>query len=451
MRTLLGLCLLSAAICFSPLAHAAQVKEVISPKGIKAWLVEERGLPLVAVKISFRGAGFAYDPADAQGRANMTAALLMEGAGGMNQREFAEALDAHAIQMNTGVEEDTFDVYFESLSEHKSLAFSHAALAISEPRFDAGAIERTKNQSLSVIRQQEQQPGYLVARALRKAAFGSHPYGYERLGTKDTLDNLSESDFRRVQKRFLTRQNMVIGVAGDISPEQLSALLDEHFGALPEKYDPDTKVEEVSIAAGAEPTVIEYDIPQTIVQFATQGVKRNDPNYIAAYVMNHILGGGGSLTSILGDELRETRGLTYSVGSFIEPMQHGALWRGGFSSRNEDARKAVNVLLASVKVFVEQGPTDKEVADAKQYLVDSFVLNLDSNADIASFLVNMQINDLGIDYMQRRNSMVASVQKAQIMEMARRMIDPEKMLLFMIGKPVTQRQQQEKNTAPATP
>lgn len=446
MRRILPL-FLSCLLIPVSFAHAAQVKEVVSPKGIKAWLVEEHALPLVAIKISFKGAGYAYDPADEQGRANMTAALLMEGAGSMDQREFAEALDSHAIHMNTSVGEDTFDLSLESLSEHKALAFSYAAMALTEPRFDGSAIERTKNQSLSIIKQQEQQPGYLLARAFKKAAYGKHPYGQEQVGTKDTLDSLSESDFRRVQERFLSRENMVIGAAGDITPEELAKLLDEYFGKLPAKYDPDTRLDEVTIAAGAEPTVIEYDIPQTIVQFGTQGIKRNDPNYIAAYVMNHILGGGGSLTSILGEELRETRGLTYSVGSFIEPMQYGAIWRGGFSSRNEDVRKAVNVLLASVKVFVDQGPTDKEVADAKQYLIDSFVLNLDSNADIASFLVNMQINALGIDYMDRRNSMVASVQKAQIMEMAKRLIDPEKMLLFMIGKPVMQQQQQEQQSA----
>lgn len=442
MKRVFTILFLSAVFSSLSSAQAAQVKEVVSPKGIKAWLMEEHSLPLVAVKISFKGAGYAYDPVDKQGRANMTAALLMEGAGDMNQREFAEALDSHAIQMNTGVSEDTLDVSLESLSEHKKLAFSYVALALVEPRFDTGAIERTKNQSFSIIAQQEQQPRYLLSRAFKKAAYGNHPYGYEQIGTKDTLDNLSESDFRRVQERFITRENMVIGVAGDITPEELSTLLDEHFEKLPAKYSSDTKVEEATIAAGAEPTVIDYDIPQTIVQFGTQGIKRNDPNYIAAYVMNHILG-GGSLTSILGQELREERGLTYSVGSFIEPMQHGAIWRGGFSSRNQDARKAVNVLLATVKVFVEQGPTDKEMADAKQYLVDSFVLNLDSNADMAGFLVNMQINALGIDYMERRNAMVASVQKTQVMEMAKRLIDPEKMLLMMIGKPMTQQQQQE--------
>lgn len=433
-------------LSYSLPAHAAQVKEVVSPKGFKAWLVEDHSLPLLAVKISFTGSGYAYDPEDEQGRANLTAAMLMEGAGDLNQREFNQALDAHAIRLSAGAGEDTIDLAMETTSEHKALAMKYAGMAMAEPRFDDGAFSRARSQALAVLRQQEQTPGYLLAQAFKKAAFGNHPYGRPQVGTQDTLDSISASDLRRVQERFLTRENIVIGAAGDITPDELARLMDEHFDKLPKRYDPDTKLEEATVAAAGDPVVMAFDIPQTMVMFGLQGLKRDDPNYIAAYVMNHILG-GGSLTSILGQELRDDRGLTYSVGTYLEPMQRGALWRGAFASRNEDARKAVNVLLATLKVFAQQGPTDKEIADAKRFLVDSFALNLDSNPDLAGFLVTMQINRLGIDYMDRRNSMVSSVQKAQIMDMAKRLIDPDKMLLMMIGKPVTQQQEQEKAKA----
>lgn len=431
LRLAIALC----ALMGSAQAHATLVKEVISPKGIKAWLVEEHSLPVVAMRVSFSGSGFAYDPADRLGRANMTAAMLMEGAGSLNQREFAAALDARAIHMNTGADEDTISLSVESLSEHADEAFSYAAMALADPRFDSDAIDRVRSQTRTALTLQEQQPGYIAERAWVKAAYGDHPYAHPQLGTKDTIGDISGSDLSRVRERFLTRGNMVIGVAGDITPEALGSLLDKYFTALPEKYDPDTKVEETQVAPGGEPTLIDFDIPQTMVLFGAPGVKRNDPNYFAAYVMNHILGGAGSLNSLLGEEIRVSRGLAYSVNSFIEPLDHAASWRGNFASRNDQARQATNVMLASLTAFLQKGPTDQELADAKQYLVDSFMLHLDSNSDLASFLVNMQINHLGIDYLQRRNSLVASVRKDEVLAMAKRLIDPDKLLIVMVGRP----------------
>lgn len=436
MRRVALFLFLAAAIVPLASAHATQVKEVVSSKGFKAWLVEEHGLPLVAVNVSFTGAGFAYDPKDKQGRANLTAALLMEGAGDMGQREFSEALEARAIRMNTNVDADTLDISFESLSEHKELAFSYMALALTKPRFDDSAFLRAHSQAQSILTQQQQQPAYQLDRAFKKAAYGDHPYANEQVGTKETLDDLRVSDIRNVAEHYLSKENIVIAAVGDITAEELSALMDKYLAVLPEKYAPDSKVEDVIVAAGEDPVIIDFDIPQTMVFFGTQGVKRSDPNYFAAYVMNEILGGSSSLTSILGEEIRESRGLAYSVSSHIEPLSHAAMWRGNFASRNDQARSAVNVLLATLKAFREKGPTDEEVQNAKQYLVNSFVLNLDSNDAIASFLINMQINHLGIDYLQRRNSMVMSVRKEEIMDMTNRLIDPDKMLLFMIGRPV---------------
>ena len=429
--------LLFFCLAFAASAHATEVKEVKTPAGFTAWLVEEHALPLVAVKIAFKNSGYAYDPKGKEGRANMTAALLMEGAGDMDARAFYEALESSAIQLDMSADEDDFLIALESLSEHKEKAFSCLGLALSKPRFDSDAMERVKGQTQTALTQQDQDPGYQAHRAWKKLAFGDHPYANPEIGTKESVGNLSGYDMRQMQKRYLTRENIVIAAVGDINEAELAVLIDKHLAGLPEKYDPDAKVEEVKLPAGEKPFMVEFDIPQTLVGFGTNGLKRSDPDYFHAYVMNQILGGGGSLTARLGKEIREKRGLAYSVFSRLDPMAHAASWQGGFATRGEQAAAAREVLIATLKDFVEKGPSEQEVADAKQYLTGSFVLSLGSNADIASFLISMQLNNLGRDYLAKRNSLVEAVTRENVHAMAKRLIDTDKLLMVMVGKPAT--------------
>jgi zinc protease len=423
--------------CASPLSGAlaaAEVKEVVSPKGFTAWLVEEHALPLVAVKIAFRESGVAHDPEGKEGRANIAASVMMEGAGDLPSRQFYEALESLAIQLDMSADEDDFMVALECLSEHKDKAFSYMALALTQPRFDNDAMERVRTQAMTALIQQEQSPGYKLHRAWRKLAFGDHPYNKPDLGTKESVLKLSTGDLNYMRQHYLTKENIVIAAVGDITPQELSALLDKYLGDLPVKYDPDVKVKDVEINKDGKPVAIEFDIPQTLVAFGTQGLKRNDPDYFTAYVMNQILGGGGSLTARLGNEIREKRGLAYSVYSHTSPMTHAATWEGGFATRTEQVETAKEVLISTLKDFIAKGPSDLEMNDAKEYLTGSFVLNLDSNADIASFLLSMQLNHLGRDYLERRNQMVSAVTKEGVHALAKRLIDPEKLLIATVGK-----------------
>lgn len=419
---------------FTVPAHAAEVKEVVTDKGLKAWLVEEHSVPLLAVKISFTGSGSAYDPSGKEGRANMTAALLMEGAGDMNDKAFAEALENHAIRMDMSVDEDFFDTSVECLSPHKETAFSLLGLALTKPRFNSDSIERVKAQTQTILRQQEGNPGYQLQKAWANAAYGDHPYSNPSAGTKDSIPALQRSDFNDVTRKYLTKENIVIAVVGDITEAELKSLLDAHLGGLPDKYAPDTTVAEVAMPSKATTVNVPFDIPQTMVRFGTQGIKRADPDYMSAYVMNTILGGGGSLTSRLGSEIREKRGLAYSVGTQLNPMMHGASWEGMFSTRTEQVGTAKETLISTLKDFADNGVTNIEFSDARDYLTGAFVLNLDSNASIAGFLISMQIHKLGIDYLDRRNKLVMAVTKESVEDMAKRLADPDKLLVVSVGK-----------------
>lgn len=433
MKPLFGF--VAALFLFLQPALATEVREVVTPGGFKAWLVEEHSVPLLAVRIAFKESGYAHDKPGLEGRSNMVAALLGEGAGDLDSRAFNEALEAHAIELTSSADEDQIDVLLETLSEHKDKAFSYLGMALAKPRFDSSAIDRVKSQSLAWLVQKEQEPGYALQRAWQKLAYGDHPYGRAQIGTESGIRALDHGDLATFAKKHLTKENIIIAAVGDISPEELSRLLDAYLAELPQRFEPDVTVPEFTLPAGSnEPVIIAFDIPQTMVMFGANGLKRRDPDYFAAYVMNHLLGGGGSLTARLGEEIREKRGLAYSVYSGLNPMRHAASWHGGFATRNDQAHAALDVLRATLRTFVDQGPGAKELADAKRYVMDSFVLNLDSNAEIAAFLINMQINELGIDYFNRRNALVEAVRKEDVHAMARRLIDPDKLLVAMVGK-----------------
>ena len=417
-------------------AFAVEVKEVVSEQGIKAWLVEEHALPLIAVKIAFEGSGFAYDKAGKEGRANMMAAMLTEGAGDMDSRAFSEAIESRAIALEAGVDEDYFRVSMETLSEHAETAFSYLALALTNPRFDADAIDRTRRQILTLQAQQEQDPSYQLMMHWNKAAFPKHPYSNPMVGTKASIAGLGKEDLKFFQSHFITRENMVIAVVGDITPDALKRLLDDQFANLPASYKPDTKVDDTQVAAASAPEIVNFDIPQTMVMFGLPALKRSDPDYYNAHVMNHMLGGGGTLSSKLGKAMREARGLTYGIGSFLDPAPHAPSWRGRFSTRNEQAGTALSVLKDTLKTFSEGNISDEELDDAKKFITGSFVLNLDSNADVANFLLSMQLLDLGMDYLDKRNALMEAVTKKGVADMAKRLIEADKLLVVMVGKPV---------------
>jgi len=424
-------------LCFATpsLSYATQVQEVVSPGGLKAWLVEEHSLPLVAVKMLFKESGSAYDPAGKEGLSGMTAAMLLEGAGDMDSQAFNEELDNNAIRLDFADDEDLFRASVESLSEHKDKAFALMATALTKPRLDDSATQRVRAQTLSILKEQEQQPKYILQRQWEQLAYGSHPYGKPTLGTKDSINAIGKDDLKNFVHHYLSRENVLISVVGDITPGELGRLLDANFLALSEHYNPDVTVSEVKLPEKEKQLVIESPIPQTMVLFGGNGLKRDDPDYYAAYVMNQVLGGGGALTSMLGIEIREKRGLAYGVHTELEPMAHGAEWRGSFATRNEKVGAALQVLRQTLKDFSEHGPTDKELADAKRHLVGSFVLGLDSNSDIANFLGNMQINHLGRDYLDKRNAIMLAVRKDEVKAMAKKLLDPENLLVVMVGKP----------------
>lgn len=415
-------------------AFAATVKEVKTPSGFTAWLVEEHAQPLISVNIAFRDSGIAYDPSGKEGRASMLTSMLTEGAGDLDSEAFSRALETNAIRLAFSADEDNFYAKFATLSEYKDKAFYYLNLALQKPRFDDNSLARVKRQTILALKQQQEKPDYRLSRAWQERVFGTHPYSRDGDGTVETVEKLSKNDLYDFTNRYLTRSNIIISVVGDITADELSALLDKNLGSLPDKYNPDVKLSGSSFPQDAKQIVIEQDIPQTIIHFGMEGMKRDDKDFITGFVMNYLLG-GGALNSRLNEEIREKRGLTYSAGTSLNPMQHAATFEGGFATRNDKAGEAVAVLKQILKEFAQKGTNEAELTDAKRFLIGSFVVGLDSNASIVNFITMMQLHHLGIDYLDKRNNLIAAVTVEQLNAMVKRLIQLDKLQVIMIGKP----------------
>ena len=396
--------------------------------------MEEHSQPLISVNIAFKNSGTAYDPSGKDGRTALTTEMLAEGAGNMDSEAFAKALESHAVRLSFSADEDNFYSDLETLSEKKEQAFSYLGLALQNPRFDDDAFARKKRQTLSAIKQQQEKPNYRLSRAWHERIFGTHPYSKPELGTLETIEKLNKNDLKNFRKNYLTRENIIISVVGDITSAELSALLDKNLVDLPATYKADVTLIDVILPKDSKQIILEQDIPQTIIRFGLEGLKRNDPDYITGFVMNYVLG-SGTLTSRLNNEIREKRGLAYSSSSSLVPMQHAAVFAGGVATRNEKVEETLTVLKQTLSDFYLKGISEDELSDAKRFLTGSFVVKFDSNSSIVSFLTVMQLYNLGIDYMDKRNSLINEVTVEQINAMAKRLIQLDKLQIVMIGKP----------------
>ncbi len=411
-------------------ARAAMVEEVVTPLGIRAYLLREPAIPFVSLAFYFEG-GAAQDPEGREGLSNMAAGLLDEGAGPYDSKAFRSALEDNAIRLSFDADRDGFSGELKTLNTTRDFAFELLRLALTEPRFDAEPVERIRGQILADLRRRETDPDYRAARAWFARAFPDHPYGRPTRGTPETVAAVTREDLRRFVADRLARGNLHIGVAGDITAEELVPLLDATFGALPEE----PRLAEIpAVEPATRGLVVErMQIPQSVVVFGHPGIPRADPDYYAAYVANYILGGGG-FSSRLTEEIREKRGLVYSVYSYLYDARHAPLWLGSLATRNETVAEAIDLVRAEMARMARGEIDEQDVADAKTYLTGSFPLRLTSNDRIARTLVAMSYQGLGRDYLERRNAYIEAVSLEDVRRVAARLFDRET-LFSVVGDP----------------
>jgi zinc protease len=395
-----------APLASTPSQAAAKIQHLISPGGIEAWFVQDATVPLIAMEYAF-GGGATQDPADKSGVGNMVANLLDEGSGDLDSKTFHERLDRRAIELSFNSTRDYFRGSLRMLKDNRDEAFDLLRMSLTSPRFESADVERVRAQVISGLRRDTSNPTALASRKFLEIAFGDHPYGRQANGTLESVPKINVADMRDYVRRVLARDTLKVAVVGDVDAATLGKLLDRTFGSLPAKASL-TPVADVEAAKPPQRAVIPLDVPQTVVTFGGPGIRRHDPNFMAGYVVNHILGGGG-LSSRLYKEVREKRGLAYSINESLLWMERSALFIGSTGTRADRAGETVDAINKEISRMAEDGPTQQELDEAKSYLKGSQMLALDTSSKLASALLQYQLDRLPIDYIEKRNAIVDAV------------------------------------------
>jgi zinc protease len=414
-------------------AHAMNIQSVKSPGGIEAWLVEEHGVPLMALRFAFEG-GNSQDPTGKDGVANFITAMMDEGAGDIKSAEFQERMEDIAMHMSFEDSKDSLYGSLETLTANREKATALLKLALAKPRFDTDAVERIRQQLLANLSYSEKDPEKVAANAWYATAFAGHPYGRPANGTKETVAKISHDDLAAFHKRNFAKSNLKVVAVGDIDAATLGKLLDEVFGGLPEKADLVPVVKTEPVSAGTL-NVIEMNVPQSVAIFGEGAMPRKDPDFMAAFVINHILGGGGFSAKLM-EEVREKRGLAYSVYSYIQPFQHTSILSGSVATKNESMAESLSIIRAELKKMADNGPTPADLEGAKQYLTGSYALRFDTNSKIASQLLGLLQEDFGADYVEKRNKIIEAITMDDVKRVAKRLLKPDGLIVTIVGKPV---------------
>ena len=432
-RLLLAAVLLAVTSAGLPVraAGTSGIVEVVSPGGIKAWLKQDPSVPLMAVDFRFSG-GATLLPPEKAGAASLAAGMLSEGAGDRDAEAMRTVLADHSISLGFSAGRDAFYGELTVLIEHKGLAAELIGDMLTAPRFDPAALERRRAGMIRSARVREKRPNAIAYRRWREIAYAGHPYAVGTQGTVETISGLGVEDLRAFLARALTRRSLIIGVAGDIDPQQLGLWLDDAFGALPDADAPPPPPLFEDPPGGVD--VTEFPGGQSVVVFGHRAPGRNDPDWPAAAVAAQILG-GSSFTSRLGQEVREKRGLAYGIGARLSPAPAGSILFGRTATRDDAVAETIRVIRQEWRRLAEEGPTADEVADAKAYMIGSFPISLDSSGAIASVLVQMQYYDLGIDYWERRTGILDSVTLADVQRVASEVLKEDALLFTVVGQP----------------
>lgn len=431
LRLALG-ALLLATLVGTTGAGAVDVKRVVSPGGIEAWLVEDHSVPLLSVDFAFRN-GASRDPADKVGLSRLATSVIDEAAGPYAHVAFTEKLQDLGASISFAAGLDTIGGNFRALTMNRDASVDLLRLTLTQPRFDPEDLDRVRRQIVTSLAREAEEPNAIAGRAWNRAAFPDHPYGRGSRGTPASIGALTAEDLKAWAAERLTRATLVVGAAGDITPDALGKLLDQAFGGLPNGAAPSALPLTAPATAG-ELMIVDKNIPQSVVLFGHGGLRQDDPDLFSAELVNYSLGGGG-FTSRLTEELREKRGLVYGVGSYLSIYERAGLLLGGFSIQNSKVDEALALVKQVWGEMAEKGPTAEELANAKTYVNGSFPLRLDSTAAVARYLLGLQLDGKPIDFIDRRPALYNAVTLEDARRVAKRLLDPAKITTVIVGKP----------------
>lgn len=429
--------LLAAIVTFAaPAVQAIDIKPLVTPGGIRYWLVEDSTVPIISVTFSMAG-GAMLDPEGKEGATSLLSSVLDQGAGPHDANAFKTLQDDVAARLGFWAGAERFGGSLRMLRDSRSQSIDLLRLALTEPRFDAEAIERLRRATISGLRRSEESPGSIASRMLSRATFGEHPYGRQVDGTARSVGAVTLEDLKALARRQLTRNKLIVAVVGDTNAQDIGPLLDRAFGALPSGDSvPEAPAwSPAPTKPGGRLLVVQRSMPQSLALMSLPGIKRDDPDWYAATVMNYVLGGGG-FNSRLMNEVRDRRGLAYGASSRLSYYAKGGLFTASVATMNQRIAESISIIRAQFASMAKDGVTERELAEAKQYLVGSLALTLDSTGSIAGLLHQMQVDNLAPDHLTRRKDLLEKVTADDVRRVARRLLREDALTIVVVGQPV---------------
>jgi len=423
--------IICVALLVTGTAQAVTVQQVTSPGGIKAYLAQDSTNPIIGLSFMFQG-GSALDPDAKLGLSNMAAALLDEGAGDLDSFAFQSALEDRAISLRFSADRDAVRGGLLTTTQASATAFDLLNQAMTKPRFDQEPVERVRRQIQVRLKSDAENPSRIARRTLMAALFPGHPYGRLEDGTPDTIAAVSLDDLRAWVKTRLAKDRLIVAAVGDITPRQLGQALDKIFAGLPATSTFNDAVPEARVSDKAQEIKVERPLPQSVIVMAQPGIQRTDPDWYAAQVLDYTFG-SGSFASRLMDEVREKRGLAYSVSSSLQAYDAAGLILASVGTRADQAQQSIDIIKAEWKKIQTDGLTEAELNDAKQYLTGAWPLRFSSTGSIADTLVAVQKDKLGLDYLDKRNDYINAVTLADAKRVAARLYKPDALTVVVVG------------------
>lgn len=411
-------------------ANAMKIQTIKSPGGIEAWLVEEHSVPLMALRFSFEG-GNSQDPAGKEGLANFLTAMMDEGAGDLDSAAYQEKMEELSFRMSFDDTRDAFYGSFETLTANRPETLAMLKLALNKPRFDTEAVDRIRGQLQANLAYAARDPEKTAFKEWFATAFAGHAYARPAAGTDASLLAITRDDLENYRKTTFARDNLKIVAVGDIDATELGKMLDDVFGALPAK----AQLQPVDMTAplkGGKEQLVEMAVPQAVAVFGLGAMPRKDPDFMAAFLINQIVGGGGFASSLM-EEVREKRGLAYSVYSFIQPYHHASIFTGGVATKAEAIGQSLDVIKTELKRMADNGPTQDQFDNAKKYLVGSYALRFDTNAKIASQLLALYEDGFGPEYVDQRNAQIEAITMDDAKRVAKRLLANPDLIVTVVG------------------
>lgn len=425
---LLGLLLLAQS---SSSWAAVNIEHWQNAQASRVYFVQTAALPMLDIRVSF-DAGSARDGAQF-GLAALTSAMLENGSGEWDADQVAQRFESVGANFSTGLSKDMAWLSLRSLVQPELLnnALTTFQAVITQPRFAEDDFQREKARTLAGLKHREESPAAIASMAFQKALYHDHPYAHPEDGVVQTVSGFESADLKNFYKKHYVTSNAIIVIIGDINREKAEQIANQVVSGLGVGEKPQD-IPSVQINNEASEQRIAFPSSQTHVLVGMPGTYRKDPDYFALYVGNHILG-GGSLVSRLFDEVREKRGLAYTASSQFAPLFRNGPFTIGLQTRNDQADKALAVANATLKEFVEKGPSEKELNAAQQNIMGGFAMRVDTNSKLLDYVTMIGFYQQPLEYLEMFQAKIRAVTVADVKEVFKRRIHPEWMQTIMVG------------------